>query len=511
MSKLTLRGGAAALALAALAAPSAHAAPTKAFPYPVVDVSSDGRYLLHVNGDVVDRSGTNGLPQGTLISLDLADHAPIALGTDVTSGSLYVRTLQAPRGTIASIGPDGKSVPASTGKLVQNGAALVFSTTERPARIIKRDLATGTSTVLMTGATLLDASEDGRVITYLRQLPNVGRPAGSTPVDGDPGPATSGQAVGYLVAGGQPHVVSVTKWRERAVGELSGTCPTKVEVDVTTPLDLKVSQRGQAGGSYSLILTTSDQRGGGYPFAATTITRLSATSGATIVSTDGQTTNATISPDPVSGAAGVIVNDKANGYPLANDARIVEPSGAVERLAIPAPEGSTDTAAFFRKALPFNAGAGVAFTATSRAANATWTSIDESLTPGADTTPWTELPRAVDAVDGAGTKIDATWAECEAPPAGTFSEYVGLALKTSGSSAGLFTVTSSPAGRLKAASYRAAITWNGLALWRRSGAADATVRLPWIPAGLPGLKLTIAVTLADGTVLSQSTALRRTR
>lgn len=511
MSKLTLRGGVAALALAALAAPSAHAAATKAFPYPVVDVSSDGRYLLHVNGDVVDRTGSNGLPQGTTAAVDLADHAPIALGRDANNGLLLVRTQQAPRGTVASIGPDGTSVPAGTGKLVENGTALIFSTTERPNRIIKRDLVAGTSTVLMTGATLLDASEDGKVITYVRQLPNVSRPAGSTPVDGDPGPSTTGQAVGYQVAGGQPRVVAVTTWRERAVGELDGTCPTKVEVDITTPVDLKISQRGQAGGTYSLVLTQTDQRGGGYPFVATTIARLNATSASTIVSTDGQTTNATISPDPVSGAAGVIVNDKANSFPLANDARLLEPSGAQERLTIPAPEGSTDTAALFTKALPFNGGAGVAFTAKSRAANATWTYLDESLTPGTDTTPWTALPRAVDAVDGAGTKIDATWAGCAAPPAGTFGEYVGLALKPTGSSAGFLTVTSSPAGRLTATSYRAAISWNGLTLWRRSGAADATVALPWIPAGLPGFKLTVAVTLADGTVLSQSTALRRTR
>lgn len=511
MSKLTLRGGAAALALAALAAPSADAAATKVVPYPVVDISSDGRYLLHANGDVVDRVGTNGLPMSTTAPVDLADRAPIALGRDFTNGNLFLRTLQAPRGTVANIGPEGTTVPASTGKLVQNGSVLIFSTTERPGRIIKRDLAAGTSTVLMSGATLLDASEDGRVISYVRQLPGVSRPAGSTPIEGDPGPSKTGQAVGYQVDGGAPHVVATTRWRERAVGELSGTCPTLVEVDTTTPTDLKISQRGQQGGTYSLVLTTADQRGGGYPFTATTIARLNATGAATIITSDGQTTGASINVDPVSGAAGVILSDKANGFPLVNSARVIEPSGAQVPLTIPAPEGSTDTGAAFSNALPFNGGASVAFTARSRAANATWAYVDDSLTPGTDQTPWTTLPRSIDPVDGASTKIAATWADCTPPPAGTFGEYVGFALKTTGSSAGFFTVTSSPAGRLKAESYRAAITWGGLTAWRRSGAADATVFLPSIPVGLPGLKLTVSVKLTDGTVLTQSVALRRTR
>lgn len=511
MSKLTLRGGATALALAAVAAPSAQAAATKLFPYPVVDVSSDGRYVLHVNGDVVDRAGTNGLPQATSTSIDLADRAPIALGKDFTNGILYVRTAQAPRGTVASIGPDGTSVPAATGKLVQNGSALIFSTTERPSRIIKRDLAAGTSTVLMTGVTLLDASEDGKVITFMRGVPVAKRPSGSTPISGDPGAWWVSPAVGYQVGLDAPRIVAVQKISERAPGgEPVVGCPASVELQTTTPNDLQISQDGSQGGQYSLVLSSSFKPYGGYPFSLTTIERLTADGRETIATSDGQRTNVSVRVDPVSGAYARILDDKANGFPLVNRAGIVAPDGTATTLSVLPPEGSTDTAGRISTAIPFGGGAGAVYFGTARADGSTWTYAVDGL-PTGGTTAWQTLPRTADRLDSSALTAEVEFAQCT-PVAGTFDDYVGLDLTTTGNSAGTVGIGATPSGKIPAVSSRASIAWYGVPIWSKSSSqGPAFYRLPGIPAGLPGFKLTVQVKLADGTVLSRSTALRRTR
>lgn len=516
MSTALVRGASTAAALTVLLATSAAAAsasPTRVKNQGFVDVSSNGRYVLTSDGAITDRTtDSTVLPIGTGSPLDLANDAPISLESASGAG-LVVRSPANPDGTFVSIGPSGTGVPISgTARLVRNGTAVIFATTERPTRIIERDLTTGTSTVRLTGATLLDASEDGKVITWQRSTGEITRPAGSAPIPGDPTAGTTGVAVGYQVAGAEPRVVDVTHYAQQRLGNPSTTCPEQVGANVTTPVSLDVSQDGAAA-RYTLVLGTAF-KSAWYPFTSHQYSRLTSSGDPLVIATDDtQTSVAHVTTDPVSGAY-TVVTDNHGSYPTYNVAKVVGDDGTSHALAI-APTDTPNTAALFTTAAPFARGAGAAFTAIPAVGTQSGTWLDDGFgAVGTSTTPWLGLPREGDAVDSAATKADTAFISCgvvTAPVAGTIADYAPLTVKTTGNSAGSIAFTKAPAGKIAAKSLTVSVSWFGLQLSTRTTTTDGTVTLPAIVPGVSGFKATERVTLTNGTVVSASTALRRTR
>lgn len=509
MSNSLVRGASTAAVLTLALAGTASATPTFVHSDGMIDVSSDGRYVLSANGELRDRSGAGvgQLPMGIRTPVDLADRAPIALESDFNTGTLWVHDKDH-GAVVVNIGPNGTSVPTTgTGRLVRNGTAVIFATTERPTRIIERDLTTGTSTVRLSGATLLDASEDGQVITWQRAIGTIARTSG-TPIPGDPTSGHTAVAVGYQVAGSAPRVVDVTHYKQVRTGNPEPVCPEMVGADETIPTSLDISQDGSSA-RYSLVLGTTRSLWW-YPFRADAWKRLTDGGPVQIASDDTQTTVAHVTTDPVSGAF-TVITDNHGSYPNYNQAALIGDDGSSSPLTV-APAGSTDTAALYLKAVPFNRGGGVAYSALTRAGVSSGTWVDEPAAAGASTTPWTTLPRSSDPVDGPSTTPDATFITC--PPTvvdGTIADYAPLALKTTGSSAGTITFTPAPAGKTTATSLTATVSWFGIKLWSRSATTAGTITLPAIFPGLAGFKATETVKLTNGTVLTSSTALRRTR
>ncbi len=519
MRKYALRGSVATLAISALVAGPAHAAITKVADQPLIDASSDGRFVLLADGSVIERAtGTSVLGPDRSESLDLASRSAATLELDASA--LFLRTPQSPDGTFVGIGTDGFSVPVTSAKLVRDGKAVVFSTSESPSRILLRDLTTNTTTELLSRASLLDASEDGKVVTWIRQIAGTPRTAGQ-PLDSDPGPSASGQAVGYTV-GGESRIVSRTTWTQRAFGpQPDGPCPTTTVIDKRWPTGLQISQDGT--GRYSLVLSTAVQPGGGYPFAAGSTTRLTATSNtdATLITSDGQVTTSTTQVDPESGAAASILSDKANGFPLANRLYLSQPSGASQGVPVIGQFGTTDPIGAYKRAVPVNGGAAVVYAFSDRSGGPTGgpveTYLRDGFTPGTDATPWLSLPRSIDPANVAGASVDATYIVCTATPSptptatptpavvpGTIDDYVP-ALGTQG----FVTFAFTPSGKLPARSGRATITWFGVPIWDRTVTASTNLTLPRFPVVLPGVRLIARVKLSNDTVLSASQALAR--
>ncbi|MEH3053049.1 MAG: hypothetical protein PGN13_03440 [Patulibacter minatonensis] len=450
------------------------------------------------------------LGTASLTPLDLASDAPIGLyaGTEANR-ALYVRTTDAPRGELVNIGPSGETVPAAPkGVLVKHGTAVVFSTLEATPRIIERDLTTGTSTVRLSGADLLDASEDGNVITYSRALANAGRPAGTKPLPDDKR-APAEFAVGYQVGSGPARVVDVTRGEQLRTGDPTLEIPEHTYWKATTPLDLQVSQ---TGGRYSLVLSLGSVNTN-YPYQDGEFRRLSADGSTVLDSYSSQISITSLLADPVSGAYTTIRSSHASSGTY-NQAAIVDGSG--RRIEL-----STGSAApqQFVKAIPTNAGAGAVFTAFNRDAeglSGAW-AIDELGAPGVDATPWLDLPRSGDTIDSPALKADVKWLnypDTSVPPtpvAGALADYAAVTVKTTGNSAASIAFTPAPQGKIAAKSVRANLTFLGFELWSRSLAKPGTINLPGIPPYFPFLATTVKVTLADGTALTKSTALSRTR
>ncbi len=219
------------LLAAAVAAPaSASAAPVRLADRGLVDVSSDGRFVLLDDGQVVDRRGDAGLPGSTATPLALADRAAVVLER-TPGGQLQVRGAGG-EPQLVNLGPDNLAVPAGPAKLVRNGQAVIFQTTQSPVRIIERDLETSTSTVRAEGRSLLDASEDGRIITWIRQVTAAVPPPGRVVAPGAPaGVTANGTAVGYTVDDQAPRTVGVSSWTQSPTpDQLQATCPATTRI-----------------------------------------------------------------------------------------------------------------------------------------------------------------------------------------------------------------------------------------------------------------------------------------
>jgi hypothetical protein len=102
-------------------------------------------------------------------------------------------------------------------------------------------------------------------------------------------------------------------------------------------------------------------------------------------------------------------------------------------------------------------------------------------------------------------------AATSAPVAGVFADYASIVPAAVGNSAGTVTLKAAPANKLPLASAKIAVSWRGMQTWSRTATAPGAVALPSIPVGVAGFKVTVTVKLADGTTLTSSAALRRTR
>jgi hypothetical protein len=502
MTTFILRGGIASLALSAVLAVPADAAITQISTEPIADASSDGSRVLFADGSVLNRStGATELGPSKAPTIDLASGSATTLTLD--NSALFVRTPAQPDGTFVSIGTQGVSVPAAKGILVRDGRAVVFQTTESPSRILLRDLQAGTTTELLGRAALLDASEDGQLITWLRQVEAKPRTAGQ-PLDSDPGTATGrGQAVGYTL-GGASRIVAKTKLTQRIVGEAPATgCPTVTELDRTTPTNLRISQDG--AGKYALFLSTAYQRGGGYPFASGTDGHLTPTGALAESTSNGQTTSTFTRVDPESGAWTSVLSDRANGAPLVNRVQLNAPSGQAFSFLNVGQTGTTDPVGAYDTVIPVNRGAAAIYNFRARSVNApsdAGSFIRDGFTPGTDATQWLTLPRAVDAPNDAGATVDADYLVCGAPAgpvAGTFNDYV-----QAGSRIAWLGLNFAPEGKLAVSSARIELRWYGLTIWTRTVSRSGYVSLPKLPSYVPGFKVTTTLKLADGTRIVES-------
>lgn len=507
---------AAALGAVLLASPTIAAAePVRVNPSGVLDASVDGQRLLLRDGSVIDRqTGDAELVADPDRNLDLASHALASLQRSA-DGYLFVRSLQ-PDGSglerLVSVDPAGLPIRATSAVLARDAKTVFFTTAGAAPRIIERDLTTDTSTVRMTNASLLDASEDGQVITFSRELPPIARPSGAAIV-GQPAVPLPSRAIGYQVAGSAPRLVDQTHYAQRASGEIVGGCPTSVTDQLRQVVDLQVSQDGE-GGQYMLTKVSTDTTKGG-ALSPTIVTRLGAGAATDVYRSDQATGNVAVTTDPVSGAYVLNISPRLSGW--ISSARMTADDGRT--VALPAPSTSVPAGATaqYLNVIPFSRGAGAASelriwsmpTGPLDDRSGAW--VDDALGEvGPSTTPWTELPNASDPLLTAGLATDQRWVTC-AGIVGTPADYAPIQVVTTGNSAGSVAVKTTPYGKVPAVRVTATVRWYGLPIWQRTATAPTTLRLPALLPGMPGYSADVKITLTDGTVLNESVGLRRTR
>ncbi len=510
-----------AVAMAAAATPAQAATELLSSPAHFYDATSDGRYVI-AGDSVLDRATGTQLPVGTGTPLALADRAPRVL-VELEGGALVVRDLVAGTEQPASVDVGGDALKLALGgraELIDNGQTVLFTPAGGEPRIVQRDLASGTSATRLPNAALLDASEDGDVITFSRTLDPATRPAGSA-APPDAQSVIAGYAVGYQLDGQLARLVERSTATETFIPFFdTGACSERrAEISATTrPYDLQISQNGS--GQYALYLSRAVARGsevfqGGH----TVIDRVTSSGTTLLVDSGNPSVNDRLGVDPVSGAY-TLIHTTHGSSPLWNTATLVAQDGTSRVLGVlpvEGPGGSSDTVGFTLTALPVNGGAGAVYQASPRTADQFRSRpgvyADTAAAPGPSAgTPWLTLPRSVDAVASGAEQPTVTWADCGpvvAPP--TIADYAAATLKTTGNSAGSVAVTTAPSGKAKATSVTASITWLGFPVYTRRVTADTTVKLPAIPVGIGGFKLTLQAKLADGTTVRSTTALRRTR
>ncbi|MBO9531393.1 MAG: hypothetical protein J7513_00260 [Solirubrobacteraceae bacterium] len=519
----------ASAALLGATSTAASAAPAVLTQGSLVDAGSDGRMVLTTDRLIDRQSGAIDDFTGLgLTPLDLASSSrrvllsrPNADGTTSLTRYDLERTSGSVLWLDANIGPGNTSVPwGGHAKLVRDGAAVVFDTAEPTPRIIEFAFgAPGGGVVRMTGATLLDASEDGRVITYRRELPVQRRPAGQAPLPQDR--EIGGAAVGYQVTGEAPRIVAASTAVQSYVEGLdTGACELRTaEWHATTPTGLQVSQDGTRN-AYALYLRTAhaDTSYGSYDV----VSRVTGGGLSTLADAGNPSRRVELFPDPISGAYGLVTTAKPNG-PVLNTPQLVGADGAARALGVvpvPGPGGSYDDSGFYTRIVPTGRGASAIYGAVpvtrdpSLSRPTIYVNSGDALSADNPLSAWLDLPRAADRPDGAAIATDVTWAQCDeapAPVAGTFDDYARFTLRATGNSAGTLWFTAAPDGVIAASSLKASISWLGLQLWSRTLTRDGVIRLPAIPAGISGLRGTAMFTLADGAVLRASTPLRRTR
>lgn len=486
-----------ALTAGLLCSTAAEAATTKVADGRLIDATSDGRYVL------VDADGSG---QGTLIerasgrrtelpfytALDLADRAPRVL---LWRGNrLSVFDLTSGTTTVASLGPDGAALSAERGQLVRNGTAVIFETKENVPRIVQRDLPSATSTVrVSTGADLRAASEDGRVVTWYRNLQRVQRPATSTPHRDDPFGGVTATAVGYQVWGDAPRVLQRSSFVQTRLDPTPTSCEASrlggIEV---IPNELQVAQNGAGGyllaaGSYKRVLPQ------GTFYERTTMVDAAGTRNVQDTET-GALLGRTLDPRSARWSwKGVLYSSAGIAYPLGG-------GEATSRIV----------------AMVGRAGAVYGVTASAARGPEVFYNDLGGAQPGVTSGQWIALPRPGDPVDDAATAGESTWVECgvqEPPPPadtrGTFADYAKITVKTSGSSAGSVAVNLSPAGKLAAWSANARVSWLGVQLSNQLATSSQTITLPSIAAWLSGYRVDVAINFQGYAPLTGGATLRR--
>ncbi len=384
-----------------------------------VDVSADGRYVLLETGAVLDRTtGTTSEPvPGT--PLDLAVASPKVLYN--AGGKLYVKDpFGSADGTLVSLTPAGVPLEVPAGQLIRNGAEVVF-VAGNAGGVHTIEVGATASTLAIPGASSGQASEDGRVITFSKPLPPVPRPAGLKARNAKA--AVEGVIAGYSVDGGAPRRIGVTKVTER-LGAPSGaiTCATNTAYYQTiTPTLQGFTQDGLAGGRYQFVPATRVRD--------------------SLYDTWPTTSYTDTFQDPVSGAYGSIFTTHG-GAPVYNGAGVVSEAGIPTGLPYPpnSPESASDVG-FATRALPFSRGAGAILVGTPRGnpSNAGTFVVEGISTAGDSVIPWTTLPRTQDPLITGDEQIEASWATCQDPVPPAATDYVTIAPKLTGGSAGTIT------------------------------------------------------------------------
>lgn len=505
-----------ALALGATGPAAVSAAPVKVSDGWLVDATRDGRYVLVVGVDpatgertnattVIDRKTSKQWPAGTefdaQVPPQLADHSPRVLLQ--RGGRLVVRDVVAGTEQQADLGPDGKPVSYDRAQLVRNGTEVIFSTGEATPRILARDLTTNTTTVRMTGVQLRDASDDGRVITYLRVLPTARRPPSAPQMfDSLPADGLDVRAAGYQVDGEAPRWVARTVFSQRASLDPQDArrCTGRATRDGDgQPIDLRVTQAGDQ--RYTLVASI-----GAISTPESSVLRLQA-DGSRPERLGGSSVPNSFDGDPRldPGSTAYVVD----GLSVTDRSWTTTTDDGTTRL-IPS---SIDVARVSGAVIPVDRGRTVVFTGVDANRRALGTFVDEGPEVGATQTgPLLTLPRPADPVDTGTVPADVSWAKC--PPAVTAkaaANYAAVVVRKQGRSAGRVTIRLAPADLARVKHVRLTIRHRQHVTWSRSVTRSKRVTLPRLPIGARGYSLHVRVTLADGRVLAATTTLRRTR
>ena len=478
-------------------------------------IADDGRYVIFSDSSILDR--INGKPRtlggDTLIAL--SPTSEFTLLKDAT-GRISDLSLVNGSNLPLNLGTDtnGNPVPIRRAFLVNGGATVIFQTQGANAPITEFDVATQTPTVRLSGPVQLDgASEDGKVITWSKALPAETRPAGTVPPGHADTASVAGHAVGYQVKGDVPHVVATTTFDQRLGGPNGGIpCSQQYGIaDIVDPTGLEVAQDGAAGGRYTLLLSAYNTYGI-YPQDSGVSTKRLTLTGSDLIAGGGYTVRSVQTQDPISAANALVVTSHGSA-PSSNSASVTAEDGTTLGISYPLTDTSTDPAGFTDRVFPFARGAGAVFTGNSRSNEQAGTFVALGDPVGASTfDQWLTLPRAIDPVLSGAERTQTKWASCVEPPAPSPADYAPITLKTTGNSAGTVGVVLRPAGAtVPATSVTATVSWFGLRLWSRTATTSTPMALPAIPAGVPGFKVTVKITLADGRVVTESAALRRTR
>lgn len=483
----------------------ASAAPERISDGVLIDASSDGRYVLVDTPDgsqsLLDRTA------GTTTKLDdfaydVAADAPRVLAS---GDGLLVHDLAAGTKTTVNVDNAGESIGFDRAVLVRNGRSVIFDGSDpetwEPA-ILERNLDTGKTTIRVSGASLRHASEDGRIITWMRSLPNETRPAGTAPIAGEPA-SVSGLAVGYSVDGGPPRLLARSSWKQIRIGDTSGQCTDgPVDANVTTPVDLRVSQEGDAGGRYLLTLSTR-KRTAGYPHEVLETTRFGQST--SLLGTTTESASTELFTDPVSPA--LLKTTTIRGAALWNTGAVTDSAGSEWDVTYPAPAGpSTDTLGLTRRGIPVQNGGGLIYSGTPRATgeSGVYEDLGRSTPTGAPTGDWTALPRTAHVLDSASQRIDAEWVDCNPPaalPRGSFSDYVTLTTFNRGPRSGTATIRFAPQGKLAVTSATVRTSWFGIQISSKTLKAPGTITLPSIVPYLPGYRAEVRVNFPAGSPL----------
>lgn len=479
-------GAAAALTTSPAIAPAATV--TKLARGIPMSASRDGRYVLVQRdvsgGAVLDRQGPElpGASTDTTTGGFVASGSPTSIG-GVSGGTGVINPLAA-GGPATTVFPETNIFDGIA--LAKNGhvAFSVTQTDGAPTSIVERDLDTGSVKTRVTGIDfpqLLSASEDGRVITFLSQLP------------------TGGHAVSYQVDGQAPRVVDRFTVSATWVSTTPACADRLRAFRSSEPQDLQVVEDGDAA-RYAFVikrqLGTFTRPGDDPPVTSYETVRLRADGSAEQIGTASASTYADV----------IALDRYSSAYlatgPLGTGGIMHADDGSTWTLP-QAPDQYTNGPIAARGAVAFQSGRVQGDTGEDLVAYV----IDGPQVGATQSGVFTTLPRAGDPELTPSTA--ATYAIPACP--GVIADYATITPKSSGNSAGTVTYTPQPDAKLAAKSLKVTVSWFGIPIWVRSAGSATTVNLPAIVPGLSGFVATARVTLADSSVLSTSAALRRTR